>query len=94
MKNDPNDRRRERLRFRSWHRGTREMDTLLGRFADANLARFSPEELDAYEELLLCGDPDLFDWITRKTLVPAERGSEVLSDLIAFFDCKPYTQAE
>ncbi|MER2519644.1 MAG: succinate dehydrogenase assembly factor 2 [Bdellovibrionales bacterium] len=93
MKNDPNDRRRERLRFRSWHRGTRELDTLLGRFADAHLAEFSPQELDAYEDLLLCGDPDLFDWITKKTPVPAERDSEVLRNLIAFFDCKPYKES-
>lgn len=82
-------RRRERLRFRSWHRGTREMDTLLGRFADAHLAQFSPQELNAYEELLLCSDPDLFDWVTRKTAVPSEQDTPVIRRLIAFFDCKP-----
>lgn len=88
----PDDRRRERLRFRSWHRGTREMDTLMGRFADAHIALFSPEELDAYEDLLLCSDPDLFDWVTKKTPLPAEQDNAVTRRLIAFFDCKPHVQ--
>lgn len=98
--NSPSDipqdesRRRERLRFRSWHRGTREMDTLLGRFADAHLAQFSPQELDAYEELLLSSDPDLFDWVTRKTPIPTEQDNAVIRSLIAFFGCKPFGSSD
>ena len=34
------DLRRKRLLFRSWHRGTREADLILGSFADENLAGF------------------------------------------------------
>ena len=33
------EKRRKRLRFRAWHRGTREMDLLVGSFADAHLDR-------------------------------------------------------
>ena len=41
--------RRKRLSFRSWHRGTRESDLILGRFADAHLATFDDGQLDRYE---------------------------------------------
>ncbi len=58
------DTRRKRLIFRSWHRGTREMDLILGRFADAHVPGFSDDELDQFEALLGESDPDLYDWIT------------------------------
>ena len=38
--------RRKRLRFRSWHRGTKEMDLLMGSFADAHLSAFDVGQLD------------------------------------------------
>ena len=46
----------------SWHRGTRESDLILGRFAEAHLAGFDAAQLDRYEALLECADADLFDW--------------------------------
>ncbi|MGH6916010.1 MAG: succinate dehydrogenase assembly factor 2, partial [Geminicoccales bacterium] len=60
---DLSDARRKRLRYRAWHRGTKEMDLLLGRFADAQLAGMTPAQLDAFEALLCESDPDLYDWI-------------------------------
>ena len=62
----PPDIRRKRLLFRSWHRGTREADLILGSFAEANLAAFDEARLDRYEALLECPDADLFDWITGR----------------------------
>ena len=44
--------RRRRLRYRAWHRGTRELDLLLGPFADAELDSMEPAELDRFEALL------------------------------------------
>ncbi len=44
--------RRKRLLFRSWHRGTREMDLLLGSFAERNLPGFSADQIELYERLL------------------------------------------
>jgi antitoxin CptB len=67
--------RRKRLIFRSWHRGTREMDLLLGRFADAHIAGFSESELAEYEALLQVSDPDLYNWITGVEEAPANLGS-------------------
>jgi len=71
------DIRRKRLRFRSWHRGTREADLLLGSFADANLGDFDNEKLDRYEALLEVPDADLFDWISGRSAPPTEHQCEV-----------------
>ncbi len=43
--------RRRRLLFRSWHRGIRETDLLLGRFADAHIGDMTDGDLDEYERL-------------------------------------------
>lgn len=76
--------RRKRLRFRSWHRGTREMDLLLGRFADAHLATMDSDQLDLYEALLLESDPDLYAWITGKAAVPEPLDHDVMKLLRNF----------
>jgi len=69
------DERRRMLIFRSWHRGTREMDILMGSFANAHVPAFDAAQLDAYEQLLTCQDPDLYDWISGRTEPdPAEDG--------------------
>ena len=70
--------RRARLRFRSWHRGTREMDLVLGSFADAHLPGFTTAQLDLYEALLIEADPDLYNWIAGTEPVPAALDSEVM----------------
>ena len=63
--------RRKRLLFRSWHRGTREADLLLGSFADRHLGGFGAAELAHYEALLEVPDPDLYDWVTGRAPVPS-----------------------
>jgi len=72
------DDRRKRLRFRSWHRGTREMDLLMGSFADAHVMGFGPAELDAYEAMLELSDPDLYDWYAGREPVPADADGPVM----------------
>lgn len=74
---------RRRLRFRSWHRGTREADLLLGGFADAHVEGFGPAELAAYERLLDNPDPDLWDWIVGRAPVPPEEDGPVTRQLLA-----------
>ena len=54
------DDRRKRLLFRCWHRGTREMDLILGRFADAEIASLKDDELAQLEHLIEVPDPDLY----------------------------------
>ena len=58
------DVRRKRLLFRCWHRGTREMDLILGRFADAEIAVLADAELDELERLIEVPDPDLYAALT------------------------------
>ena len=66
------DARRRRLLFRSWHRGTREADLIMGRFADAHIEGFSDTELDQYEHLLEALETDLLSWMTGVAGVPLE----------------------
>ncbi len=75
---------RKRLRFRSWHRGTREMDLLLGTFADRLLAGFGKAQLDRYDALLALSDPDLFAWITGRERPPPAHDHDVMNLLQNF----------
>ncbi len=54
------DDRRKRLLFRCWHRGTREMDLILGRFADAEISNLSDGDMAELERLIDVPDPDLY----------------------------------
>jgi antitoxin CptB len=58
------DPRRARALFRAWHRGIREMDLIVGQFADAHLPEMSSEELESFEDFLQLGDLDLYKWIS------------------------------
>ncbi|HKF70646.1 MAG TPA: succinate dehydrogenase assembly factor 2 [Stellaceae bacterium] len=78
------DIRRKRLLFRSWHRGTKEADLLLGSFAERHLPAFTREQIDRYEALLAADDTDLLAWIAGRAQPPAERESDVLRLLLAF----------
>jgi antitoxin CptB len=71
ISSDGLDVRRRRLLFRSWHRGTREADLIMGRFADVHLATFNDTELDQYEHLLDALETDLLSWMTGVSEVPA-----------------------
>jgi antitoxin CptB len=65
------DPRRRRLLFRCWHRGIREMDLVLGRFADAQLASLADRELDELERWLDVPDQQIFAWVNGMEPVPA-----------------------
>ncbi len=80
--------RRKRLRFRSWHRGTKEMDLFIGSFADAHLAAFDSNQLDRFEALLDVPEPVVYDWILGRTSPPADQDHDVMQLLLAF-DFKP-----
>ncbi len=81
---DNTDVKRKQLIFRSWHRGTREIDLMLGRFADAHVTGFSDEELLQYERILKNSDPDLFNWISRREPVPPSEDTAVMRLLLDF----------
>jgi antitoxin CptB len=87
----PPDIRRKRLLFRSWHRGTRETDLILGRFAEAHLAAFDAGQLDRYEALLECNDADLFDWVSGRAVPPPAHDHDVTRLLLAYCNTCPGT---
>ncbi len=64
------DARLKRLKIRSWRRGTKEMDLILGPFCDAKIAALSDDELDTYEALLSENDQDLYAWVSGQSDVP------------------------
>jgi antitoxin CptB len=76
--------RRKMLRFRAWRRGFREMDLLMGSFADARIATFDAAALDEFEQLLEVPDWEVYAWLVGQEPVPAERSGPVLDQLIAF----------
>jgi antitoxin CptB len=78
------DERRRRLLFRSWHRGIRETDLLLGRFADAHIGDLNGEELDLYERLLDVPDHDLYAWVTKDGVAPREHDTTLFRRLCDF----------
>lgn len=57
------DPRRKKALFRAWHRGTKEMDFVMGHFADAHIATLSETDLDDFERLLDVSDRELFAWV-------------------------------
>lgn len=62
----------KRLKIRSWRRGIKEMDLILGGFADSGLAGLEGAAMDAYEALLEENDWDLYYWVTGAREVPDE----------------------
>jgi antitoxin CptB len=78
------DERRRRLLFRAWRRGMREMDLIVGRFADAHIDKFDATELDQFEQLIEVPNAELYAWIVGNEAVPRERDSQVLRQMIAF----------
>lgn len=78
------DERRRKLRFRAWRRGFREMDLILGSFADANIESLDDSDLDAFERLLATPDWEVYAWLTGQADVPENHRSAVLDRLIAF----------
>ncbi|MEL7344477.1 MAG: succinate dehydrogenase assembly factor 2 [Pseudomonadota bacterium] len=71
MTETPQD-RLKRLKIRSWRRGTKEMDLILGPFFDARGAALDAPTLEAYEALLSENDQDLYAWVSAQSAVPAE----------------------
>ncbi len=78
------DLRRRRLLFRAWHRGTREMDLIMGRFADAAIDTMSDADLDDFERLIEVPDRDLFRWITGEDETPSNYDTAIFRRVKAF----------
>ena len=85
------DPRRRRILFRAWHRGTREMDLLLGRFADAYIDSLSDADLASLEALMEVPDRDLFAWVTGGEPVALNYQTPLYAALVGFHATRPRT---
>lgn len=82
------EKRRKRLIYRCWHRGTKELDLLIGCFADRHLGELDEGQLGRFESLLEVPEPLLYDWLTGASRPPAEHDHDV-SRLLLSFKLKP-----
>jgi antitoxin CptB len=86
------DARRRRARFRAWHRGMREVDLLLGPFADAHIEDLGDHDLADFEALMQVPDDELLTWIMGRAPVAQGYRSRVF-DLIVAFNAKSHGQS-
>ena len=78
------DERPRKLLFRAWRRGVREMDLIVGRFADAHIETFDDAGLDNFERLIEAPNAELYSWVIGAEAVPAAYDTAVLAALRAF----------
>lgn len=76
--------RRRKLKFRLWHRGIREMDLVLGGFADAELSRLNDSDLAEVEGWLDIPDQQMFAWVNGSETPPPEIDTKLFSKLRSF----------
>jgi antitoxin CptB len=74
--------RRKKIRYRAWHRGTREMDLVLGPFADAYTEAMDAGELDQLEKLMCEEDPHLLKWVMGQEVPPPTVNRALLERVI------------
>lgn len=70
MTEETRETRLKRLKIRAWRRGTREMDLILGPYADGPLRELDASDLDAFEALLDENDQDLYTWVAETSSGP------------------------
>ena len=78
------DPRRRRILFRAWRRGVREMDLIIGRFADVHIEAFDDAGLDDFEHLMEAPNAELYAWVVGAENVPAAYDTAVLAELRSF----------
>jgi len=78
------DVRRRKLLFRAWRRGVREMDLIVGRFADAHIDKFDEAGLDDFERLIEAPNAALYAWVIGAEDIPANYDTAVLAELRTF----------
>lgn len=81
---DDLDVRRRRAAFRATHRGTKELDALIGRYASARLPLLEGEGLSVFEQFLAVADPTLQNWIFGKEAIEGSAFANLVRDIRSF----------
>lgn len=76
--------RRRRLRYRAAHRGTRELDLILGPYADAHMEVADEAELTRFEQLLEEADTDLQKWLLRQEVPPPTTDRDLIDLILTY----------
>ena len=71
----------KKLLFKASHRGTKEMDIILGNFAKKNLESMDIDNLKLFEELLEIPDPDLYKWFTSEDINIPEKFLDLVKEI-------------
>jgi antitoxin CptB len=75
---------RKRLAWRASRRGIKEMDIVVGGYADAHLPHMTAGELITFEALLEIPDQQLLSWITQQEDVPTHMRNPMLLAMLAY----------
>lgn len=70
-----------RLRYRASHRGSKETDLILGRYAQTHLLQLDDDALHLFEAFLEEDDSDIWNWLVEKTPCPNAEYGELLENL-------------
>ena len=75
--------RLKRMSMRSWRRGTKEMDLVLGPYADVHLATMGEATLALYDAMLEENDQELITWVMGTGVIPP-RFADLVADIAGF----------
>jgi len=75
--------RKKRLRYQAWHCGMRELDLILGAFADCHASALSPADMDALEALFHVPAATLYRWLAGQEVVPPDHDTPVIHRVIS-----------
>nr|WP_321307576.1 succinate dehydrogenase assembly factor 2 [uncultured Sphaerochaeta sp.] len=81
---DPLEATRKRLFYRAHHRGTKEMDLVLGSFAETHLGEYDAAGLERFAAVLEESDADFLNWVTGQAPVPADDSGSMIAAIVAF----------
>ncbi len=76
--------RRKRLRYHSWHRGTKELDLVLGQFGEKYLPTMSENDIDLFEAIINENEHDIYAWLAGRKPVPAQHENHIMNMILNF----------
>jgi antitoxin CptB len=88
--NDTN--RRKQILYRANHRGIKEMDIILGGYADAHVMSMSGAELNQFEAIMNEHDRDLLMWFTGEVVPPDHMCTPMFEAILSHAGSKALTR--